>query len=62
MIIFDPLETWKKQRSTPTPILLENFLFLYLRAASVFTSPSVMEIRDICTKGKDTLWDETKRL
>lgn len=21
-----------------------------------------MEIRDICTKEKDTLWDETKRL
>lgn len=28
---------------------------------SVYESPSVMEIRDICTKEKDTLWEETKR-
>ena len=27
----------------------------------VYESPSVMEIRDICTKEKDTIWDETKR-
>ena len=28
----------------------------------VYTSPSVMEIRDICFKELDTLWDETRRL
>lgn len=27
----------------------------------VYTSPSVMEIRDYCAKEKETLWDETKR-
>ena len=26
-----------------------------------YTSPSVMEIQAICTKEKDTIWDETKR-
>lgn len=29
---------------------------------SVYESPSVMEIRDICTREKDTLWEESKRL
>ncbi len=28
----------------------------------VYTSPSVMEIRDYCTREKETLWEETKRL
>ena len=28
---------------------------------TVYESPSVMEIRDICNKEKDTIWDETKR-
>ena len=37
-------------------------MFLYSWCRGVYTSPSVMEIRDICTKEKDTLWDETKRL
>ena len=27
----------------------------------VYDSPAVMEIRDICTKEKETLWDENKR-
>ena len=31
------------------------------KAESVYKSPSVLEIRDICTKEKDSLWDETKR-
>ena len=28
----------------------------------MYTSPSVMEIRDICTHEKNTLWDESRRL
>ena len=28
---------------------------------TIYQSPSVMEIRDICTKEKETIWDETKR-
>ena len=27
----------------------------------VYTSPNVMEIQDICTKEKATLWDENMR-
>ena len=28
----------------------------------VYTSPSVMEMREYCRKELDTLWDETRRL
>lgn len=28
----------------------------------MYTSPSVMEIKDLCKKEMDTLWDETRRL
>lgn len=28
----------------------------------VYTSPSVMEIREYCAKEQNTLWDETRRL
>ena len=28
---------------------------------AIYKSPSVMEIREICMKEKDTLWDENKR-
>ena len=34
---------------------------VFLGGECVYTSPSVMEIRDICTKEKESLWDETKR-
>ena len=27
----------------------------------MYTSPSVMELRDICLKEQETLWDESRR-
>ena len=35
---------------------------VFLKGECVYTSPSVMEIRDYCTKELNTLWDETRRL
>ena len=32
-----------------------------LNGECVYTSPSVMEIRDYCLKDQDTMWDETRR-
>ena len=34
---------------------------VFLKGECVYTSPSVMEIRDYCSREKDTLWEETKR-
>ena len=63
MIIFDQLETWKKTKiKGGTYTLREMLVPVFLKGECVYTSPSVMEIRDICMKEKDTLWEETKRL
>lgn len=63
MIIFDPVETWKKTRIRGGSYTLRELLVpVFKEGLCVYTSPSVMEIRDICTKEKATLWDETMRL
>ncbi|MCI8814932.1 MAG: nicotinate phosphoribosyltransferase, partial [Lachnospiraceae bacterium] len=35
---------------------------IFLKGDCVYTSPSVMELREICQKELDTLWDESRRL
>ena len=35
---------------------------IFLKGECVYTSPSVMEIRDYCIQEQNTLWDETRRL
>ena len=63
LIIFDPLETWKKTKIKGGSYTLREMLVpIFKNGVCVYTSPSVMEIRDICIREKDTLWDETKRL
>ena len=63
MILFDPLETWKKTKvKGGTYSLRELLVPIFQKGNCVYTSPSVMEIRDICTKEKDTLWEESRRL
>ena len=62
MIIFDPIATWKKTKiSGGSYILRELLVPVFLKGECVYTSPSVMEIQEICRKELDTLWDETKR-
>ncbi len=63
MIIFDPIETWKKTKiKSGTYTLRELLVPVFEKGRCVYTSPSVMEIRDICAREKETLWDETLRL
>ncbi len=62
LIIFDPLETWKKTKLKGGSYHLREMLVPVFRGGEcVYTSPSVMDIRDYCTREKDTLWEETKR-
>ncbi len=62
IIIFDPIETWKKTRIKGGTYELRELLEpVFLNGKCVYTSPSVREIRDICTAEKATLWDETQR-
>lgn len=62
LLIFDPLETWKKTKiKAGTYTLREMLVPVFLSGECVYTSPSVMDIRDYCTREKETLWEETKR-
>ena len=62
LIIFDPKETWKKTKIKAGTYDLRPLLApIFKGGECVYKSPSVLEIRDICTKEKDSLWDETKR-
>ena len=63
MVIFDPTETWKKTKIEGGSYTLRELLVpVFKNGSCVYTSPSVMELRDICAKEKATLWDETLRL
>ena len=63
LLIFDPVETWKKTLLKPdTYILRELMVPVFLKGECVYASPKVMDIREYCLKELDTLWDETRRL
>ena len=62
MRLFDPNEPWKKTTLPGGSYTMKELLVPVIRDGKrVYTSPSVMEIRDICTKEKDTLWEENMR-
>ncbi|MBE5967358.1 MAG: nicotinate phosphoribosyltransferase [Lachnospiraceae bacterium] len=63
LLLFDPLATWKKTYLDPHSYTLRELLVpVFIAGKCVYESPSVMEIRDYCTKEQDTLWDESRRL
>ena len=62
LMLFDPVHTWKKTYLTAGEFTLRELLVpVFKEGRCVYQSPSVMEIRDICAKELDTLWDETRR-
>jgi len=62
-MMFDPIETWKKTRLMPGEFKVRELLKpVFIKGQCVYTSPSVMEIREYCEKELNTLWDETRRL
>ena len=62
LVIFDPAETWKKTRIYGGTYTLRELLVpVFINGECKYTSPSVLELRDICSREKETLWDETKR-
>ena len=63
LLLFDPVATWKKTYLKPDTYTLRELLVpVFLSGKCVYTSPSVMDIRDYCLKEQDTLWDEARRL
>lgn len=63
LLLFDPIATWKKTYLEANSYTLRELLVpVFLSGECVYTSPSVMDIRDYCLKEQDTLWDEVRRL
>ena len=63
LLLFDPLETWKKTTlAGGTYTMREMLIPIFKNGECIYTSPSVAEIAEYCKQEKDSLWDETKRL
>ena len=61
MIIFDPVDTWKKTKVLGGTYELRELLIPVIRQGKrVYTSPEVMELREYCQKEQNTLWDESR--
>lgn len=63
LLIFDPIETWKKTLLKPNTYTIRELMIpIFIDGKCVYTSPKVMDIRKYCMQELDTLWDETRRL
>lgn len=62
LLLFDPLEPWKKTKLAPGTYTLRELLVpIFKNGECCYESPKVMDIRSYCLKEQDTLWEETKR-
>ncbi len=63
MVIFDPVDIWKKTRVLGGTYTIKELLVpIFKNGQCVYHSPSVMELQEICRQHLNTLWDESKRL
>ena len=63
LVLFDPNATWKRTTLKGGSYRIRELLVpVFLNGECVYSSPSVMEIRDYCAKEKETLWEECQRL
>lgn len=63
LLLFDPLEPWKKTKLKPGTYTMRELLKpVFVDGECVYESPKVMDIRDYCQRELSTLWDETRRL
>lgn len=63
LLLFDPIATWKKTYlEANTYTLRELMVPVFISGKCVYTSPSVMDIRNYCIQEQESLWDEARRL
>ncbi len=63
LLLFDPLEPWKKTKLKPGTYTMRELLKpIFVDGECIYESPKVMDIREYCQKELSTLWDETRRL
>ncbi len=62
LVLFDPNEPWKKTRLTGGSYTMREMLVpVFKNGTCIYPSYTVMELQEICTKEKNTIWDENKR-
>ena len=63
LVIFDPIETWKKTKFKAGTFKLREILEpVFENGLCVYKGQApVIELRERCRKELDTLWEETRR-
>ena len=62
LLLFDPNATWKQTLLKGGAYTMREMLMpVFENGRCVYSSPSVMEIRDYCEEEKETLWPENRR-
>ena len=63
LLLFDPLEPWKKTKLAPGTFTLRQLMTpIFKNGECCYESPKVMDIRSYCQKEQDTIWQESRRL
>lgn len=63
LLLFDPIETWKKTHLAPNTYTIRELLVqVFKHGECIYHSPAVMDLQAYCQKELDTLWDESRRL
>ncbi len=62
LLLFDPIETWKKTLLPGGSYSMRELLVpVFRKGECVYESPTVMEIQKRCKEELNTLWEESKR-
>lgn len=63
LLLFDPIETWKKTHLAPGSYYMRELLVpIFKNGTCIYESPKVMDIQKYCKKELATLWEESLRL
>ena len=63
LLLFDPIETWKKTHLAPGTYTMRELLVpIFKNGKCVYESPKVMDIQKYCKEELATLWEESLRL
>ena len=63
MVIFDPVDTWKKTKILGGTYEVRELLVpVFKNGKKVYETPPVMELQQICRQEQETLWEESRRL
>lgn len=63
LLLFDPVQTWKKTHLAPKSYTMRELLVpVFRKGKCIYRSPGVMDIQAYCKEELKTLWDESRRL